>query len=300
MMIRPANFGYNEQTAENNSFQSTEGKGDVSGIREAAIVEFDAMVDQLRINGIQVIVVEDTAEPKKPDAVFPNNWVSLHENGALITYPMYAPNRRIERREDIIPLLEETHEVTKRYSLEHYEEESIFLEGTGSMIFDRANNVVYACLSDRTDATLLDKYCVLMEAGRVVFHSVDRDGEPIYHTNVMMAIGVDFVVICLESVPDEVERKELLAAFEPTGRQVVEISYDQMEQFAGNMLQVSNLAGDTYLVMSQTAYDSLNQSQLEILSSLTNILPIDIPTIEFYGGGSVRCMMAEVFLPKKV
>ena len=299
LMIRPANFGFNSQTAGNNAFQS-ENKGESSKvIATKAREEFDEMVKILRSNGINIIVVEDTDEPEKPDAVFPNNWISFHVNGAVLTYPMFAPNRRIERREDIIDELGKTFKVERRYTFEHYEEDNMFLEGTGSMLFDRDHKIVYACLSQRTDARLLDKFCVLVEYQRMVFHSVDRNGMPIYHTNVMMALGEDFAVVCMESLNIPEEAKELKDTLEHTGKEIVEISYDQMEAFAGNMLQVRNDTGQTFLVMSKTAHDSLNEDQIARLSAKTQILPIDISTIEYYGGGSVRCMMAEVFLEKK-
>lgn len=298
MMVRPASFGFNSQTAGNNSFQSNDKEESQKDIRLQAQVEFDAMVDILRSKGVNVIVIEDTASPEKPDAVFPNNWISFHKNGAVVTYPMFAPNRRIERREDIIDELAKTFQVDRRYTFEHYEEDNIFLEGTGSMLFDRDNNIAYACLSQRTDPQLLDKFCVLMGSRKVSFYSLDRKGDPIYHTNVMMALGEDFAVLCTESIRKQEELDHVLAVLKETGKEVIDISYDQVESFAGNMLQVKNDEGDTFLVMSQTAFNSLTEDQKEALSSKTNLLPICIDTIEYYGGGSVRCMMAEVFLPK--
>ncbi len=299
-MIRPANFGFNDQTAANNAFQSKDVISDAKSLKEIAKAEFDNMVSTLKAKGVNVIVIEDTDSPVKPDAVFPNNWISFHENGSLITYPMYAPNRRIERREDIIDQIAERFKIKNRYSFEFYEDDDeLFLEGTGSMIFDRQNEIVYACLSQRTDATLIDKFNVLMGTKSVVFKSVDRQGLEIYHTNVMMALGEDFVVICMESIPDEDSKKLLLRTFEQTGKEVIEISYEQMESFAGNMLEVKSNSGQRYLAMSQTAYNSLNDSQKERLAIKTNLLPIPIDNIEKYGGGSVRCMMAEVFLPVK-
>ena len=300
LMIRPANFGFNAQTAENNAFQSDDRNETPAEIAKQAQKEFDAMVETLRSKGVNIIVVEDTDTPKKPDAIFPNNWVSFHVNGAVLTYPMYAPNRRIERREDIIETIGKSFDVKRRYTFEHYEEDEMYLEGTGSMLFDRDNKIVYACLSQRTDARLLDKFCVLVEYQRVVFHSVDRNGLPIYHTNVMMALGEDFAVLCRESIRSEEELKELEAVLENTGKEIVDISYDQMESFAGNMLQVRNDSGQTFLVMSKAAYNSLTAKQIEALSSKTELLPIDISTIEYYGGGSVRCMMAEIFLQEKM
>lgn len=300
LMIRPAHFGFNTQTAENNAFQSEVKDESAQEIAKKAQVEFDVMVDILRSKGVNVLVVEDTDTPIKPDAIFPNNWVSFHASGAVMTYPMYAPNRRIERREDVIDRVGESFIVGRRYTFEHYEEDGMYLEGTGSMLFDREHKVVYACLSDRTDARLIDKFCVLVEYNRVVFHSVDRNGAPIYHTNVMMALGEDFAVICTESIKSPAELKELKEVLSRTGKEIVDISFQQMESFAGNMLQVRNESGQTFLVMSQTAYDSLTEPQIEALSSKTELLPIDISTIEYYGGGSVRCMMAEIFLQKKI
>ncbi len=298
-MIRPANFGFNEETAGNNAFQSDDKGESPSEISKKARSEFDEMVKILRSKGVNIVVVDDTPSPVKPDAIFPNNWVSFHVNGAVLTYPMFAPNRRIERREDVIDEIGKTFKVERRYTFEHYEEEGMFLEGTGSMLFDRDNKIVYACLSQRTDARLLDKFCVLVEYQRVVFHSVDRNEMPIYHTNVMMALGEDFAVLCKDSMQNPEELKELEAVLNQTGKEIVDISYDQMEAFAGNMLQVKNDTGQNFLVMSQTAYESLNDNQIQTLSAKTKLLPIDIGTIEYYGGGSVRCMMAEIFLQRK-
>jgi hypothetical protein len=299
MMIRPANFGFNDQTATNNAFQSTDVIKDPEQLKKVAKQEFDQMVSLFRSKGIDVLVIEDTATPIKPDAVFPNNWISFHENGTLITYPMYAPNRRIERREDIIQTIESKFEIKNRYSFEFYEDEDqpLFLEGTGSMIFDRPNGIVYACLSERTDATLIDKFNVLMGTQSVVFRSLDRNGGEVYHTNVMMALGEDFVVICMDSIPNEKSKQVLIETFEKTGKEIIEITMSQMESFAGNMLEVKGKDGQRYLCMSQTAFDSLTELQKSKLAKLTNLLPVSIPNIEKFGGGSVRCMMAEIFLP---
>lgn len=301
LMIRPANFGFNEETAINNAFQSTEKINDAEALKNVAISEFDHMVAMLRAKGIDVTVIDDTESPKKPDAIFPNNWISFHANGAIITYPMYAQNRRIERRDDIISKIGEKFNIKNRYCFEFYEDDSepIFLEGTGSMILDRSNQIVYACLSPRTSPILLDKFNVLMGMKSCVFKSLDRHGKEIYHTNVMMALGVDFVVICMESIPDENSKKQLQALFEKTGKEIVEITFDQMEAYAGNMLEVIANNGQRYLCMSQSAFDSLTAAQKKQLSAKTNLLPIPIPNIEKFGGGSVRCMMAEVFLPLK-
>lgn len=300
MMIRPANFGFNPQTAVNNAFQSTESIDDPKALKNLAIAEFDAMVALLRSKGINVIVMQDTDSPIKPDAVFPNNWVSFHANGSVVTYPMFAPNRRIERREDIIDQLSEKFLVKNRYSFEFYEEEGeIYLEGTGSMIFDRENDIIYACLSDRTNPTLIDKFNVLMGTRSIVFRSLDRNGDEIYHTNVMMALGESFVVICMDSVVDNVSKQTLRNSFSATGKEIIEVTHDQMEAFAGNMLEVIGHNRTRYLAMSMSAFEVLRDDQKEALSKHTNLLPININYIETFGGGSVRCMMAEVFLPLK-
>lgn len=299
LMVRPANFGYNEETAVNNAFQQ-KNEGESPGqIKEKALKEFDQMVATLQQNGIHVLVAEDSENPVKPDAVFPNNWVSFHENGSVITYPMFAPNRRLERREEIIRQLESRFRILNRYSLEFYEEEGLFLEGTGSMVFDRANKLVYACLSERTDATIMDKFNVLMGTRSILFNATDRQGMPIYHTNVVMAMGHDFVVICMECIRDEDQKQNLLDSFQQTNKRVVEITLEQIENFAGNMLEVMTEDKKRILVLSKTAYDCLGEAQKTTLSQTTHLLPIAIPTIEKYGGGSVRCMMAEVFLPLK-
>jgi hypothetical protein len=299
VMIRPAHFGYNAETAVNNAFQqkATEDQNDI--IRKEAIREFDNMVEMLRSKGVNVEIIQDTDTPVKPDAVFPNNWISMHDNGTVITYPMYAKNRRIERREDLIESISQKYRINNQYSFTFYEDEGEFLEGTGSMIFDRENEIVYACLSPRTHITLIDKFNLLMKTKSIVFKTLDKNKQPIYHTNVMMALGQDFVVICMDCIPDEEAKKQLTASFEKTGKQIVEITYDQVDSFAGNMLEVLGKNNERYLVLSQTAYESLNEHQKAILSQKTNLLPVPIPTIETYGGGSVRCMMAENFLPVK-
>lgn len=301
MMVRPANFGFNEQTAVNNSFQTRNDGLDNNWLKNEARAEFDSMVQALNSRGIRVTVVEDTPDPIKPDAVFPNNWISFHEGGTVVTYPMFAANRRLERREDIVGMIEKNFKVSNRYSLEFFEndEEPLILEGTGSMIIDRPNGIVYACISQRTNPLLLDKFNVLLGTRSVLFKSVDRNGGEVYHTNVMMALGEDFVVICMDSIPSEQSRHLLLETFKNTGKEVVEISMSQMESFAGNMLEVVSKDGTRYLCMSQTAHDSLDESQKTRLSARTNLLPVAIPNIEKYGGGSVRCMMAEIFLDLK-
>jgi len=297
MMVRPANFGFNEQTASNNAFQTNDTSRQAPEIQQLAVQEFDGFVEKLREAGVQVIVVEDTAEPAKADAIFPNNWVTFHQDGRIITYPMYAPVRRLERREDVLERLKSQYAFTERIHLEDYEQENRFLEGTGSMILDRPHKIVYACLSPRTDKALLEEYCSIIGYEMVAFTALDGNGREIYHTNVMMALGEAFVVVCLDTLRDPSERRTLMNKFAATGKEVIEITLEQMLHFAGNMLQVRNPAGDTFLVMSEQAFKSLTPAQVVLIEKHTIILDSPIPTIETYGGGSARCMMAEVFLP---
>lgn len=299
MMVRPANFGFNEETAGNNAFQTNDTSLSSQEIKALALKEFDALVAKLTDHGIEVTVFEDSSDPVKPDAVFPNNWITSHPSGVLITYPMFAPVRRLERSQRIIANLENKFEVQASFDFSHYEDEERFLEGTGSMILDRVNKLVYACLSPRTDMGILDKFCQLTGYKKVAFHAVDENNQAIYHTNVMMAMGDTFVVICMATIRDAREAALLSHHFEVTGKEVVDLSMAQMQAFAGNMLQVANGSGDTFLVMSEQAYQSLTDRQIRQIESHTHILYSPIPTIEKYGGGSVRCMMAELFLEKK-
>ncbi|HMQ08283.1 MAG TPA: arginine deiminase-related protein [Saprospiraceae bacterium] len=296
MMIRPKHFGYNEETAANNTFQNLDVNRPAAEISKQAISEFDQMVSILREAGVMVEVVEDEDHPAKPDSVFPNNWISFHQDGKVITYPMFSKVRRLERREDIVEKLAEKYNLERRYSFEYYEEEGLYLEGTGSMVLDRPNAIVYACRSARTDVHILDKWSILNDYRAVIFDAEDRKQVPIYHTNVLMALGENFVVICMEAIMGESDRKKLIQLFNQTEKEMIEISFDQMEKFAGNMLQVKGTNG-SFLVMSTQAYQSLNENQINRLSSKTQILHSDIKTIETFGGGSVRCMMAEVFYP---
>jgi hypothetical protein len=299
MMVRPANFGYNPQTAVSNAFQDNDTSLSEAKISDLAIEEFDQFVAKLRAAGINVIVAQDGGEPKKPDAVFCNNWVSFHTNGTMILYPMLTPNRRLERQENVIETITNQFEIIRRMDLAHHENENRILEGTGSMILDHLNRTVYACLSPRTDAGLLDEFCEWAGYERVVFSSVDRNGQEVYHTNVMMAMGDKFVVISMATIPDEAEKTMLYKRFEQTNKEVIDLTIEQIESFAGNMLQVENTDGKTFLVMSEQAFKSLRKDQIEIIEKHTTILYAPIYTIEKLGGGSARCMMAEVFLPKK-
>ena len=298
-MIRPRHFQYNPETAGSNTFQRKEGGLPEGEIEGKAREEFDEMVLSLRNSGIEVLVYEDTDKPKKPDAVFPNNWITTHEDGSLITYPMHAPSRRAERREDIITDLEKTYEVTKRYSFENSEEQDMFLEGTGSMVLDRQNRVVYACLSPRTDIRLLDRFALLMDYKKCIFHAYNDQGRAIYHTNVIMALGEEFAVLCTASITDVSERKRVLENLKISGKEVIDISFKQMHSFSGNMLQLQSKGGDPLIAVSVAAMKSLDREQLERLEYHGKLLPVKIPTIENYGGGSVRCMIAEIFLERQ-
>jgi len=296
-MIRPAHFGYNEQTAASNAFQKIDTRWSAKEVQERAREEFDRFAKALRTAGVEVIVVEDSNEPVKPDAVFPNNWVTFHAEGLIVTYPMFAELRRYERREELLEALAGRFHFDERLHLEQHESTGRFLEGTGSLILDRRNKIAYACVSDRTDPELLDEFCDRLGYEPEVFHAVDGDGKAIYHTNVMMALGETFVVICLESVRDEAARERLQQHFVATDKELIPITLEQMTAFAGNMLQVRNRSGAPILVMSEQAYRSLTATQIEAIEGHTQILHSPLYTIETFGGGSARCMMAEVFYP---
>jgi hypothetical protein len=298
MMVRPANFGFNTETAASNAFQKNSAKYSPDQIRDLAIKEFDNFVKNLELAGVNVIVAQDTPNPKRPDAVFPNNWITFHQEGLIITYPMYAPLRRKERRLAIInQILSNGFKASTRNRMEFNEKRNHFIEGTGSIIFDHVNKLAYACLSPRTDEGLLKDVCNMIDYQPVVFNSTDNNNQQIYHTNVMMAMGETFVVICMASIKSANEKAMLEAKFKETNKEIIDISMEQMNQFAGNMLQIRNKNGETLLVMSQTAYKSLNEKQIAKIKSHTQIFNADIDTIETYGGGSARCMMAEIFLP---
>lgn len=299
MMIRPASFGFNEETAVNNAYQHKPEGEDAAGISARAREEFDRFVAVLQAEGVDVVVLADSEKPEKPDAVFPNNWISFHRDNVVITYPMFSPKRRQERREEIIEEIEKKFQVERRYSFEYSEEDNQFLEGTGSMVLDREHQITYACLSPRTNIKALDRFCLLMGYEKVVFHALDEKGAPIYHTNVMMALGKEFAVVCLDAINDEHERKILVNKLESTGKEIIPISFEQKNAFAGNMLEVRTATGEPLIIMSDTAYRSLSKDQVTRLMTYGRILHPDIPTIERFGGGSVRCMMAEVFLEER-
>lgn len=298
LMIEPVAFGFNEQTAVNNYFQVQQ-EGNVQG---EALKEFNAFVEKLRAKGINVITIKDTLEPKTPDSIFPNNWVSFHADGKVVLYPMFAENRRLERRDDIINQIKEQFEVTEVIDYSGAEKDNLFLEGTGSMIFDHDNKLAYGSVSLRLDEGLFRKFCSDFGFQPVVFHSYQTAGEerlPIYHTNVMMCVADKFVVICLDCIDDESERNNVIETIKNSGKELIEISEDQMQNFAGNMLQVQNKSGEKFLVMSQSAYKSLNRDQVSAIEKYCEIIYSDLEVIETNGGGSARCMLAEIFLPKK-
>ena len=298
LMIEPIAFGFNEQTAVNNYFQVQQ----EGNVQEKALQDFNSFVEKLRAKGINVIKIKDTLDPKTPDSIFPNNWVSFHQDGKVVLYPMFAENRRLERREDIINQIKEQFDVKEIIDYSKIENENKYLEGTGSMIFDHDNKIAYGSVSLRLDEELFRKFCDEFGFTPVVFHSYQNAGEerlPIYHTNVMMCVADKFVVICLDCIDDETERQNVIDSIKKSEKELIEISEDQMQQFAGNMLQVQNNSGEKFLVMSQSAYRSLKLEQISAIEKHSEIIYSDLETIETNGGGSARCMLAEVFLPKK-
>ena len=299
LMVRPSFFGYNEETAANNAFQKNDSSLTKKQIAQKAIKEFDCFTKKLKARGVNLVIAQDTKRPVKPDAVFPNNWITTHNSGTLITYPMFAAQRRKERSEEIIKMIRSKYLVKKIIELEAYEKADLFLEGTGSMIFDRPNRIVYACLSPRTSTMVLDKFCEYMDYEAVVFDALDGAGQAIYHSNVMMALGETFVVICLDTIRDAAQKDALIKRFVHTGKAIIEISMEQMMSFAGNMLQVRAKDNEPLLVMSEQAFSSLKKTQIRQLKKHTKIFHAPLPTIETYGGGSARCMMAEIFLEEK-
>jgi hypothetical protein len=298
-MVRPVAFRMNEQTLVNNFFQKNI---TAENVNEHAQAEFDAFVSKLRKVGVKVIVVDDKIEDDAPDSIFPNNWVSFHENGQIALYPMFAENRRKERRLEYFAKLEE--EGFKIKEIVDYtagEEEDVFLEGTGSLILDRENRKAYCALSPRADEDLLIEFCEDFEFTPVIFnanHNVNEQRKAIYHTNVMMCLGEEFAVICLDTIDDKKEQKNVVNHLKQDGKEIIKISEEQMHEFAGNMLQVQGSEEKKYLVMSARAHRSLNEQQITKIERHCEILSSELKIIETCGGGSARCMMAEVFLPK--
>jgi hypothetical protein len=293
LMIRPVNFSFNAETAVNNAFQVA---GAGTDAQHKALQEFESLVRLLRDNGVDVTVVDDTPIPYTPDSIFPNNWVSFHREATLCLYPMYAANRRLERKSSVLDLISRKFRIDATLDFSTYEDEGRFLEGTGSMVLDRDKHIAYACLSPRTDRGVLHDFCRKMDYRPEVFTARDGHGRDIYHTNVMMCVADRFVVVCLDSLPIAAERHHLEATIHASGKTLIPITLDQLNHFAGNMLQVENQKGEKLLVMSSQAYASLTPAQIQQLEGFNRILHSPLTTIETNGGGSARCMLAEIHL----
>lgn len=302
VMIRPVAFRMNEQTAVNNYYQKVLNDLTPETVNFKAQQEFDHFVEKLKNVGVNVIVIQDTKQPDTPDSVFPNNWISFHETGDVVLYPMFAENRRLERREDVLDILEEAgFEITEVMDYTSAEEDNVFLEGTGSILLDREFNKAYCALSPRADEELFIEFCEDFDMSPVIFEAfqtVNGERKHIYHTNVMMCIAETFAVICADCIDDKQERKMVLENLKSDGKELIFITEDQVNNFAGNMLQVRGANDKRYLVMSDSAYHSLTKEQLAKIEKHTEILHASLDCIEACGGGSARCMMAEVFLPK--
>ncbi|MDH5413059.1 MAG: arginine deiminase-related protein [Flavobacteriaceae bacterium] len=302
LMVRPVNFRMNEQTAVNNYYQKVLADVTPETVQSMALKEFDEFVRKLRSAGIQVIVFQDTKNPDTPDSIFPNNWISFHENGDVVLYPMFAENRRLERDERVLDLLEKEGFIIRNIiDYTSAEIENVFLEGTGSLILDRQHSKAYCALSPRADEDLLIEFCEDFDYEPVIFHanqSVNGERLAIYHTNVMMCLGEKFSIICLNSIDDKSERKNIVKHLKSDGKEVIDITQEQLGSFAGNMLQVVNNKGKKFVIMSLAALESLNEKQIKSIEKHGEIISSSLDTIEACGGGSARCMMAEVFLPK--
>lgn len=298
LMVRPASFGPNSETAASNAFQR-DAVDDACTLQERAEVEFDAAAEILREKGVDIFVFEDTVYPAKPDAVFANNWVSFHDDGTVIFYPMLAASRRLERRRDIIEGLRSVFEVDQIVDLSHHESDGRALEGTGSMVLDRANCVAYGCLSPRTDEHLFREVCERLGYMPFVFRAHDRARRDIYHTNVMMCVARHFAVVCLDSIADKDVGIALAASLRDSGHELIDITFEQMEDFAGNMLELRTVGNGRIVALSRRAFNALSGAQRVIIERHCELVPLDVPTIECAAGGSVRCMIAEIFLPKR-
>lgn len=302
LMIRPVAFRMNEQTAVNNYYQKVLDGLSPETVNEKAQKEFDDFVVKLRKVGVNVVVVDDTVNPNTPDSLFPNNWISFHENGDVVLYPMFAENRRAERREDILDMLEdEGFKINEIMDYTSAEEDDIFLEGTGSLLLDRENGKAYCALSPRADEELMIEFCEDFEMSPIIFEAyqtVNGNRKLIYHTNVMMCLGDTFAVICADCIDDKKERKMVLASLKGDEKEIILITEDQVNNFAGNMLEVKGKNDARFLVMSESAFKSLTKKQIMQLEAHVEIIHSSLDTIEACGGGSARCMMAEIFLPK--
>jgi hypothetical protein len=302
LMIRPVSFRMNEQTAVNNYYQKVLDNLSPETVQEKALQEFDGFVEKLRLVGVNVIVINDKKHPDTPDSIFPNNWISFHQDGTVTLYPMFAENRRQERREDVLDVLEDKGFVINNVvDFSSAEEERIFLEGTGSLLLDRVNKKAYCSLSPRAEEDLTIEFCEDFEYTPVLFRSYQTVGnqrKEIYHTNVMMCLAENFAVVCLDSIDDKKERKQLVKYLKEDKKEIISITEEQVNNFAGNMLQVLGENDERYIVMSTSADESLTKSQRNAIERHCKILSSSLDTIEACGGGSARCMMAEVFLPK--
>ncbi|CAH1000240.1 hypothetical protein LEM8419_01389 [Neolewinella maritima] len=298
LMVRPANFARASETVADNSFQEVVANESFTAIGQRAVAEFDQFVVLLREAGVQVTVIEDTVSPVKPDAVFPNNWFSTHADGVLVTYPTFWPQRRMERRTDVIEQLGERCTISDHIDLSSWEAEERYLESTGCLLLDRTARIAYACISQRCSPEAVHAWCERMDYKPITFHGYDQRGAVIYHTNVMMALGTTHAVICLDAITDAGEKSKVTDSLALSGKRIVGLSQDQMDQFAGNMLEVETAQGPLW-VMSTSAHAALDQAQLDALLEPpgTRILHSDLGTIERYGGGSARCMLGEIFLP---
>jgi hypothetical protein len=302
-MVRPASFGFNPETASSNAFQRPQTTASQAETQSRALAEFDVLADSLQRAGVRVIVAPDTALPVKPDAIFPNNWVSFHHDGTVVLYPMLAPNRRLERRDEVLHQVARDggYQVTRTVDLKHREEQSQFLEGTGSLVLDRPNRIAFASLSPRTDLDVLGEFAQQLGYELVTFEAFDQGSPPraVYHTNVLMALGTHFAVVCAEAIANPAHRHAVTQRLESSGHEVIEISQAQMHRFAGNLLELAP-PGGPLIALSQNAWGSLDPAQRRRLESHGTVLVADIPVIERTGGGGVRCMLAEIHLPRRV
>jgi len=301
LMVRPASFGFNPQTAASNAFQHTADLPGEDELQRLVLLEFDGLAQALQRAGVDVLIASDTPRPAKPDAIFPNNWVSFHVDGTVALYPMLAPNRRLERREEILEQVvrEGRFHVSRTVDLTHREAEGKFLEGTGSVVLDRAHRVAYASLSPRTDLDVLGEFAQLLDYELVTFEARDAAAQPVYHTNVVMTIGTHFAVVCGEAIAHPLHREAVFNKLRAAGHDILDITQRQMQEFAGNVLELAP-AGGPVVALSTTAWNSLGSAQRRILRSHAEVVPVAIPTIERIGGGGVRCMLAELHLPKRL
>jgi hypothetical protein len=290
IMVRPANFGYNPETAESNKFQNT---ASIENAQDLALEEFDNMVRKLRLHDIEVLILQDTETPKKPDAIFPNNWISFHPEGQSVLYPMEATNRRIERRMDVFDLVPDFNR-NQLIDITHFESESKFLEGTGSIIFDHKNKLAYCAIASRSDVTAFELVCQKLGFTPISFEAHDVNGHAIYHTNVLLSIGENVTVICEECISNPIERAMVMNKLRESGNLIITIDFKQMAQFAGNCLEVNDKSSKPYLIMSETAFQSFSDETRNLIGKKVEIISVAIPTIEKIGGGSARCMMLGV------